>query len=236
MKKLLTLLFILALTASVYASWPSGGDCVDNCTFTGDTIFLSDQGNQFMIADMLGLSAGKCAFLLDWQNVGDNLTETGACGNTATYDDASDFTSAARSTLGTSYVLTFDGSNDQVTVADADILTPIDRIYIDDAENDWDGTATGGITSAVNADKKVGTYSVLITIPAGASANDYDSNITPTTDLSSYPGVGFWIKSTQGTSYGNLRLLLDETNTWNSKITLVPLQITDWETIEFIYS
>ena len=76
----------------------------------------------------------------------------------------------------------------------------------------FDETTDAEFTQAVDTkDKKQGSGSLKLTISASAEADDVIADSITSVDLSRYDTIEMWIKSTETTSTGNLKLHLDST-------------------------
>lgn len=88
-----------------------------------------------------------------------------------------------------------------------------ESLVLDDCEDAWDEDVPANFTISLdNADYKVGTKSVKVTITAaGVAGVILCEVIAPGTNLPKYTHVEFWIKSSVATAAGDLQILLDDT-------------------------
>lgn len=87
-----------------------------------------------------------------------------------------------------------------------------DTLLIEDCEVNW--TSNGSTSSDVDADHKVGTYSIKHVIPGGLGANQllgHKASINLTT-MVGYDGMYLWMKDSVGSSLNDNQMLLASTS------------------------
>lgn len=82
---------------------------------------------------------------------------------------------------------------------------------LEDCEDAW---ATGGAGRVVDVTTgKVGTYAARVTTTDIGVTTLLQYEVISSTDLTTYDGIYFWIRSSVTTTAGQLQFLIDETNT-----------------------
>lgn len=110
-------------------------------------------------------------------------------------------------------------------------------VLLDDCEDTWLEHTDADITQSIVAGQ-VGN-ALRLAVASGASAGDFVSEAIPSTDISGYGKIKMRIRSSVGTSAGDLQLLLDNTAAVASPVhtlNIPGLTANTWTTVELAYT
>ncbi len=103
------------------------------------------------------------------------------------------------------------GSESRLVIAEENTFKTVPELVLEDCEDVWDEQAPGGVTIAVDTDKKVGTNALKLTVADGAAVGILASEVIAIASLAAYTRITMWIKSSIALSAADLQLLLDDT-------------------------
>jgi len=105
-------------------------------------------------------------------------------------------------------------------------------LVIEDCEDVWTDGSGGDVTPAAEGTiKKVGTYSVKLTVAAGAGVELLAYETITSTDLSAYTHIVCWLQSSVAVTAGQLQFLLDNSTACDSpleEINIPALSANTW--------
>ena len=84
-------------------------------------------------------------------------------------------------------------------------------LLLENCESAWTTGGAGRTTSQTTG--KVGTYATRVTTVTIGATTLLQYKVISSTDLSTYAGIYFWVRSSVTTAAGDLQFLTDETNT-----------------------
>ena len=85
-----------------------------------------------------------------------------------------------------------------------------ENAVVENCEDVW--ATSANVTCATDTDKKVGTYSVKLTIAAGFTTGVIAYEDFSSADLTGYDTIRFWFKSSKTLAAGDIQILLDDTS------------------------